>query len=57
MSVQLRRRTVKLTLPLMPPKFQRGDKRNYVRWHVWVEAVKALAAFYKSPRAQRRPRP
>jgi len=47
MTVNLRRHSVTLTLPVMPRKFRRGDKRNYQRWHCWVEAVRALAQHYR----------
>jgi hypothetical protein len=47
MTVTLRRHRVDLVLPIMPRKFRRGDKRNYLRWHCWVEAVRELAAHYK----------
>jgi hypothetical protein len=47
MTVHLRHVDVTLSLPVMPRKFARGDKRNYVRWHCWVEAVRALALHYK----------
>jgi hypothetical protein len=46
-AVSLRRHKVRLTLPIMPRKFRRGDKRNYRRWHCWIEAVRALAAHYR----------
>ncbi len=45
--MKLKSRRAVLTLPVMPRRFGRGDKRNYLRWHCWVEAVKALAAHYK----------
>jgi len=56
MQVKLRRVAVPLLLPVMPPRFARGDFRNYRRWHCWVEAVKALAAHYRGDRAKARRR-
>lgn len=56
MNVTLTRRDVELTLPIMPRRFARGDKRNFLRWHCWVEAVRALAAHYRDDGAKPRPR-
>lgn len=56
MTVHLRRHDVVLTVPIMPRKFKRGDKRNYLRWHCWVEAVRALAQHYRDDGSQPRRR-
>lgn len=48
MSTRLTYRRVVLKLPVMPRRYARGDKRNYRRWHAWVEAVKVLAAWSKA---------
>jgi hypothetical protein len=48
MKARLHYRRVVLRLPVMPRRFPRGDKRNYRRWHAWVEAVKALARWSKA---------
>jgi hypothetical protein len=50
MAETFRRRRVSLELPIMPRKLAKGDPRNYRRWHAWIEAVKALAAWCKSQR-------
>lgn len=52
MTVQLPRHEVTLLLPIMPRKFRRGDKRNYLRAHCWIEAQRALAQHYKDDGAK-----
>lgn len=56
MTVHLHRHEVRLTLPIMPRRYGRGDKRNYQRWHCWVEAVRELAAHYRDD-GSKAPRP
>jgi hypothetical protein len=56
MTVKLPRRRATLKLPVMPRRFGRGDKRNYLRWHAWVEAVRVLAQHYRDD-GSRRPNP
>jgi len=55
MSTPFRRHAVTLQLPVIPRRYVRGDKRNYRRWHCWVEAVKVLADHFKGA-AGARPR-
>lgn len=56
MKVTLPRHDVTLTIPIMPRRFARGDKRNYLRWHCWIEAVRALAQHYRDDGSRPRPR-
>lgn len=49
----LKTHAVTLTLPKMPPRSAPGSKKNFRRWHCWVEAVRALAEHYHGAR----PRP
>lgn len=54
--VKLPRRRASIVLPVMPRRFARGDKRNYLRWHCWIEGVRALAAHYRNAPAPRKRR-
>jgi hypothetical protein len=54
MSSDFRTRPVTLQLPVIPRRYVRGDKRNYRRWHCWVEAVKVLADHFKGAAASQR---
>lgn len=53
MTVKIPREDVTLTIPIMPRRFSRGDKRNYLRAHAWVEAVRALAQHYRDVNGER----
>jgi hypothetical protein len=48
---------VTLELPVRPKRYAPGDPRNVRRWHAWVDAVAALALWFKSDSPAARPRP
>lgn len=56
MSTSFRHQPVTLQLPIIPRRYVRGDKRNYRRWHCWVESVRVLADYFKGDGARRQQR-
>ncbi len=43
-----RHQPVTLQLPVIPRRYVRGDRRNFRRWHAWVDAVRVLAEYFKA---------